>query len=159
MMLDSTGRIWQMGMASMAVLLLSGCSVMDIGGKQTLPLPEAAAMAAPAPGASITMEIRPAGRKPEMVQLQLDNGTTIQQALEKAGLVKRFRRMKIEVMRVTGEQRAKLDAKYDHTKAQVNPLYDYALHPGDHLIVAQDTATTLDDMLESISPLRQAAGL
>ncbi len=128
MMSDSTGRIWQMGMASMAVLLLSGCSVMDIGGKQTLPLPEAAAMAAPGPGASITMEIRPAGRKPEMVQLQLDNGATIQQALEKAGLVKRFRRMKIEVMRVTGEQRAKLDAKYDHTKAQVNPLYDYALH-------------------------------
>jgi protein involved in polysaccharide export with SLBB domain len=105
------------------------------------------------------MEIRPAGRKPEMRQLQLDNGATIQQALEKAGLVKRFRRMNIEVMRVTGEQRAKLDAKYDHTKAQVNPLYDYALHPGDHLIVAQDTATTLDDMLESISPLRQAAGL
>jgi len=28
--------------------------------------------------------------------------------------------------------------KYDHTKAHVNPLYDYAVHPGDHLIVAED---------------------
>ena len=160
MMLDRCSvRCWQIGVASVAVLLLCGCSVMDIGGKQTLPLPEAAAMAAPGPAASITMEIRPAGKKPEMTQLQLDNGTTVQQTLEKAKLIKRFRRMNIEVMRVTGEQRAKLDVKYDHTKARVNPLYDYALHPGDHLIVAQDTSTALDDMLESISPLRQAAGL
>ena len=32
-----------------------------------------------------------------------------------------------------------------------------ALHPGDHLIVAQDTSTALDDMLESLGPLRRAA--
>ena len=160
MMLDSyTDRFWQMGMAAMAALLLSGCAVMNTGGAQSLPVPEAAAMAAPGSTASITMEIRPAGKKPEMTQLQLDNGTTVQQALEKAKLVQRFRRMNVEVMRVAGQQRAKLDVKYDHTKAHVDPLYDYALHPGDHLIVAQDTSTALDDMLESLGPLRRASGL
>ena len=133
-MLDSyTDRFWQMGMAAMAALLLSGCAVMNTGGAQSLPVPEAAATAAPGSTASITMEIRPAGKKPEMTQLQLDNGTTVQQALEKAKLVQRFRRMNGEIMRVAGDQRAKLDVKYDHTKAQVNQLYDYALHPGDQV--------------------------
>ena len=160
MMLDSyTDRFWQMGMAAMAALLLSGCAAVNTGGAQSLPVPEAAATAAPGSTASITMEIRPAGKKPEMTQLQLDNGTTVQQALEKARLIQRFRRMNVEIMRVAGDQRAKLDVKYDHTKAQVNQLYDYALHPGDHLIVAQDTSTALDDMLESLGPLRRASGL
>ena len=60
---------------------------------------------------------------------------------------------------MTGDQRAKLDVKYDHTKAQVNPLYDYALHPGDHVIVQEVTKTAFDDMLESIAdPLRRATG-
>ncbi|NLF73967.1 MAG: hypothetical protein GX575_33585 [Candidatus Anammoximicrobium sp.] len=145
---------WRIGQTLATVLLLSGCSVLDTGSGQNLPLPDAAAIAAPGATASITMEIRPAGKKPQMTQVQLDNGTTIQQALEKANLTKRFRRMNIQLLRVAGEQRAKLDVKYEHTKTQVNPLYDYALHPGDHLIVTQDTATALDDMLESISPLR-----
>jgi len=160
MMLDSyTGRFWQMGMAAMAALLLSGCAVMNTGGTQSLPVPEAAVTAAPGSTASITVEIRPAGKKSEMTQLPLDNETTVQQALEKAKLIQRFRRMNIEVLRVTGQQRAKLDVKYDHAKAHVNPLYDYALYPGDHLIVAQDTSTPLDDMLESLGPLRRAAAL
>ena len=151
-------RFGRIGVASMLVLLLSGCAVMDTATDKGLPLLGEGASAAPGPTTAVTMEIRPVGKKkPEMTQLQLDSGATVQQALEKAKLVKRFRRMNIEVMRVAGQQRAKLDVKYDHTKAQVNPLYDYALYPGDHLIVAEDPSTSLDDMFNSIAgPLPRA---
>ncbi len=152
-------RFGRIGVASTLVLLYSGCTVMDTAADKGLPLPGEAASAAPGPTASITMEIRPVGKKkPEMAQFPLDSGATVQQALEKAKLVKRFRRMNIEVMRVAGQQRAKLDVKYDHTKAQVNPLYDYTLYPGDHLIVAEDPSTALDDMFNSIGPLPRVIG-
>ena len=105
------------------------------------------------------MEIRASGEKPEIKQFQLDSGMTVQQMLEKTKLVKKFRRMDIEVLRVTGDERAKLDVKYDHTEAQVKPEYDYALYPGDHVIVQEVTKTALDDMLESVAdPLRRATG-
>ena len=160
MLLDRySGRIGQIGFASLAVLLLSGCTVMDAGGEKSLPLAGGEAIPAPNSPASVTMEIRPVGKKPELRQVQLDSGATVQQVLEKAKLVKRFRRMNIDVLRVTGEQRAKLDVKYDHTKAHVDPLYDYAVHPGDHLIVAEDPSTALDDMFKSLTnPLRSTSG-
>ncbi len=153
-------QIWRTSVASVMVLLLSGCTVTNPGADKGLPLPDVAAMAPQAgPTAQITMEIHAVGEKPEFGQIQLNNGVTVQQTLEQAKLVKRFRRMNIQVMRPAGDQRAKLDVKYDHTKGSVNPLYDYVLHPGDHLIVAEDPASSLDDMFGSLaSPLRRATG-
>lgn len=157
MVLDWCLRVlWEIRLGSVAVLLLSGCTVMDAGGQKNMPLADGAAATAPTPVATVTMEVRPVGKKPEMAQTQVNRGATVQQVLEQTKLVQRFRRMKIEVLRVAGDQRAKLDVKYDHTKAQVNPLYDYAIYPGDHLIVAEDPATSLDDMLKSLtSPRRE----
>jgi hypothetical protein len=79
--------------------------------------------------------------------------------LEQTRLVKRFRRMDIHVLRPAGDQRAKLDVRYKHSDGQVDPLYDYALHAGDHLVVMENTTTVLDDMLNSVAgPARRAIG-
>jgi hypothetical protein len=146
-----------MAVTSMAILLLSGCAMIDTGDK-SLPLPGSTDVAA-APGPAITMEIRAAGKKPEIKPFQLDNGSTVQQMLEKSKLVKRFRRMDIEILRVAGQQRAKLAVKYDHTEAQVRPEYDYALYPDDHVIVQEVTKTAFDDMFDSVAnPIRRATG-
>jgi len=99
------------------------------------------------------MEIRASGEKPKLEQMTLESGSTVQQTLEKAKLVKKFRRMDISIVRVINDQRAKMDVKYDHKNAHVDPLYDYALHPNDHLIVQEVNRTALDDMLESLGPL------
>lgn len=155
---NDSRRRFQIAIAFVAMLAMSGCAVMDTGGDKPLPLPVGTEpTSTPAP--TITMEIRASGKKPEIKQFQLDGGNTVQQMLEKAKLIKKFRRMDIEVIRLTGDQRAKLDVKYDHTEAQVNPLYDYALYPGDHVIVQEVTKTALDDMFESVAdPLRRATG-
>jgi protein involved in polysaccharide export with SLBB domain len=151
-------RSFQTGIAFVATLVLSGCAMIDTAGDKSSSLPidtQATATAA----TTITMEIRASGKKPEINPFQLDNGSTVQQMLEKAKLVKKFRRMDIEVVRTVGDQRARMDVKYDHTQAQVRPEYDYALHPGDHVIVQEVTKTAFDDMLESVAdPLRRATG-
>lgn len=148
----------QMVLASVALLAWSGCAMMDVGSAPSLALPTDGP-AAPTVGRGVTLEIREAGKKPEIKQFALENGSTVQQLLEKAKLVRTFRRMDIEVLRVAGDQRAKLAVKYDHTQAQVRPEYDYALYPGDHLIVQEVTKTAFDDMIESVGdPLRRATG-
>lgn len=148
----------QLAVASAAMLALSGCAMIDTGGDGSLPVSRDGQIV-PSAGPAISMEIRESGKKPEIKQFPLDDGSTVQQLLEKAKLVRKFRRMDIEVLRTTGDQRAKMTVKYDHTQAQVKPEYDYALHPGDHVIVQEITKTTLDDMLESAAdPLRRATG-
>jgi len=150
-------RSLRIAVGSIAILVLSGCAVIDTG-NEALTLPaNADGTAASAP--AITMEIRASGKKPEIKPFQLEDGITVQQMLEKAKLVKKFRRMDIEILRVAADQRAKLVVKYDHTEAQVRPEYDYALYPGDHVIVQEVTKTAFDDMLESVAdPLRRATG-
>lgn len=139
----------------MAVSVLSGCAALDMGASNSLPVP---ASTDGAPPASITLEIRAAGEKPRIEQVVLDGNTTVQQALEKAQLVKKFRRMDIYIVRVVGDQRAKMDVRYEHARAHVDPLYDYALYPNDHVVVQQVTKTAFDDMLESLGPLGPLTG-
>ncbi len=107
------------------------------------------------PAGSITMEVRPSNRRSEVRQIALTESMHIQEALEQAELTRRFKRMDLHVMRVAGDQRHKLDSKYSHKNGIVNPLYDYSLRPGDHLVVIEDPRNMFDDMLESVGgPLR-----
>ena len=139
-----------------AILTLAGgCTALTINGSGDT-LPEA-----PSPSSeqaslqaqqaqSITVEIRPDRKKVEITSLTLEPGMTVQRSLEKAGVIKRFRKMDIHVMRMAKGERQKLEAKYDHAHDSVNPLYDYAIHPGDHLVIIEDASTALDDMLNAV---------
>jgi hypothetical protein len=155
MLVSCSRRVCLFATIVAATAALSGCSVMESTGSKSLELPgEAAAVpgeAASQTPASITMEVRPAGKKAELGRVPLDGPTTIQQVLQRARLVKRFRRMDICLMRVARAERHKLEVKYDHTEGMVDPLYDYALHPGDHLLVTENTTTMFDEMLGSLT--------
>jgi len=151
--------ITMMGLLS----LVCGCTTVGLSSSATPDLPgESPGAAAQTPQLttpSISMELRPSGKKPQISQLPLAGGMRVQQALEQTGAVKKFRRMDVRLMRNAGNERQKLEVKYDHEEGGVNPLYDYALHPGDHLVVIEDTATILDDMLQSITgPVGRAVG-
>jgi len=151
-------RRTRIALASIAILTMSGCAMIDTNGAPPIPV-AGNGQAASAAGQAITMEIRESGKKPEIKQFPLEQSSTVQQLLEQTRLVKKFRRMDIEVMRTAGDQRAKMTVKYDHTQGMVRPEYDYALHPGDHVIVQEVTKTAFDDMLESVAdPLRRATG-
>jgi hypothetical protein len=123
--------------------------------EQPSELPEQAAAPVGAATASITIEVRPDGKRAEINQIPLNGAPRIQEVLEQTKLVKRFRRMDIVLMRVGGDERHKLDSRYDHSKGWVNPLYDYQLHPGDHLVVTEDTSNVFDDVLGSLTPMKK----
>ena len=147
--------------------LLAGCASLTGSGLGSLLVtekpdpPQLPAQASSASSGSVTMEIRPQGsRKPEIRQVPLQNTVFLQQALEGAGLVKRFRGMKIEVIRMAGDTRQKMEAKYQHAQKRVDPAYDYALHPGDHVIIAEENPSTVAEMMKSVTgPLGAATGI
>lgn len=139
---------------------VSGCTALQTGaslGMQSTSLAEGAAGEAAAQVATISVEVRPAGRRePEMQQFPLNEAMHVQDLLEQTGLSRRFRRMELQVIRPTGGDMARMRVKYSHQTGRVDPLFDYALRPGDHVVVTEDTSTVLDDMLQSLNPLASA---
>jgi hypothetical protein len=101
---------------------------------------------------TIVMEVIPATGSPKRAQLPLEGPLTIQEALMKAGVTREFRRMNIVLHRMLpGGVSHKLDIEYDRRTRRVTDAYDYALRPQDRLVVTQDTSTTFDDMLDSVT--------
>jgi len=47
--------------------------------------------------------------------------------------------------------RHKLDIRYDAKKNHVVSAFDYALHPNDLLVVREESATSLDNMLKKLA--------
>jgi hypothetical protein len=147
-------RLWIMLSVAAAVLSWAGCATIEgTGGGLSKVTGDAAAnpqQPVPPTGA-YTIELRSSLGKPQIRQMPLTGPTLIQQALEQSGAAKRFRRMNIVLLRAAGEERHKLDVKFDRKRGTVNPLYDYAILPGDHLVVTEDNSTPVDDMLGSLS--------
>ena len=150
-------RMWIILSVAATVLSWTGCATIDgtAGGlsKVTGDAAVANAQKPAAPAGTYTIEVRGSFGKPQIRQVPLTGPILIQQALEQSGVAKRFRRMNIVLMRAAGEQRHKLEVKFDRKLGTVNPLYDYALVPGDYLVVTEDNSTALDDMLGSLGPL------
>ena len=82
-----------------------------------------------------------------MLELPMSDPMYVQQVVEQSGAAKKFRRMKIEVMRPIKGQRQKLTSKYAHEKGMVDPGYDYVLYPGDHIVIIRDESWRLHNGL------------
>jgi len=149
-----TRNLFSAAISCLAVVA-SGCSTIGTGETSVSDLPGKGpdawtGLQQPA-GESITTEIRPAGKEPELGNMPLVGIVRIQEALDQIGATKRFRRVNVRLMRDARGARQKLDIKCDQTNGRVEPHYDYVLHPGDHLVVSEDSTTALDDMLQSIT--------
>jgi hypothetical protein len=112
--------------------------------------------AAPAqPTASYQVYFVPHEGQAEQVTRTLSGTMHVQQALEQTGAAKKFRRIEVELVRPLpsgGFHRIACD--YDRANKQVTPEFDYALLPGDRIMVKEDPSTIVDDMLTSaLGPL------
>ncbi len=136
---------------------VSGCSALQLNPSNgDLAMPDLAGDAssqAHAPVGTIKLEIRAAGRSPEVRELPIREGMFIDDALTDSGLKRRFRRMELSLLRNNEHGLANMDSRYAHKMGKVHPRFDYALHAGDHLVVTEDTSTMLHDMLNSLSPI------
>ncbi|MEX2027729.1 MAG: hypothetical protein WEH44_10510 [Pirellulaceae bacterium] len=92
----------------------------------------------------------PTDGKPEQLQRTLSGSVHVQQALEQTGATKKFRRIHVELVRpLPSGQFHRIQCEYDLATKQVTPEFDYALLPGDRLVVKEDPSNMFDDMLNS----------
>ena len=86
------------------------------------------------------------------VRVPVKPGMVVQNVLEDSGALDRFSRMSIKLKRrVDGQQGyLPLTAVYDHGRKTVRPESNYAIRPGDFLIVTEDPTTSTDEMVQQL---------
>ena len=134
--------------AALAMASAGGCSAVGSKGLGLFGSSEPPAAAEPTSTYQILFV--PHEGKAEQVTRTLSGTMHIQQALEQAGAHKKFRRIEVELVRPLpqgGFHRIPCD--YDRANKQITPEFDYALLPGDRIVVKEDPSTIIDDMLTS----------
>src|SRR5262245_38315954 len=133
-----------------------GCSMFK---EQASPKLSAEVKPGPAPdappAAKYVVEIRPEKGKPQSVEKTLADQTYIQTALDQTGAGKKFDRANIEVFRpLPNGGWHKMNLELDKDTHRVPPEYDYAVLPGDRIVVIEDPTTIIDDITErALKPL------
>jgi hypothetical protein len=150
----------RLGICGCVLLLagvLPGCAGLHDAGKgnmawltgesekpeQTAPAEEAA------PGPSYTVEIRRHRRKPEAAKFEHRPGMFLQDAVVQSGAAAKFPQMTLYIMRTPsqGGPAQRMTSVYDSTQKRVAWESDYAIYPGDHVVITEDTSSRFDDMV------------
>lgn len=147
-----------MGLATTAVTtrqrllsVLAGCLCSVAGGCgsltmfQSVEMPEATA---PSQG-TVHVEVRESGKEPKMAEMPLTGDMFVQQAVDFSRARRKFRRMHVTILRTTPDGRPhRMECQYELAKRRVSPEFDYALFPGDRVIISEDTSNIFDDILD-----------
>ena len=139
---------------AIAVLASSqtGCSLLQPGKTSA-----AAAQPDAVPVATYRVKIIGKG-SPKEITGQLDRSKTVQTVLEETGAVDMFTRMEIVVGRKSESQEAnggmgyyRLESDFDPESRNVVLAQDYAIHPGDVIVITKDSTTALDSVMSKFS--------
>jgi hypothetical protein len=149
------GRLTVLGLTAILSGLV-GCSMFKEKAtpKLTAEVTKGAPPDAPPP-AKFVVEIRPEKGKPQAVEKTLADQTFMQTALDQTGALKKFKRATIQVYRpLPSGGWHKMDLEMDRESHRIPPEFDYAVLPGDRIIVTEDSSTFLDDMTQrALEPL------
>lgn len=135
---------------------LVGCSAFQ---EQVSPKLSAEVTPGPAPGgpaaAKYVVEIRPESGKAKSVEKALTEPIHVQSAIEQTGAAKRFARADIALFRpLPSGGWHKMELEFDRETHSVPPEFDYAVLPGDRIVVTEDPATVFDDVMQrALKPL------
>lgn len=144
------------GVAVAAMIAAScGCSLFQEKLSPSLKAQVAAGEGPAAVDAKYVVEIHPHDGKPTMTELPLTDQLHVQEALEKAGAAKKFRRMHVRMIRpLPSGGWHKMELEFDRANRRIPPEYDYLILPGDRLMVIEDTSNTFTDLLDNtLKPL------
>ena len=85
-------------------------------------------------------------------------GMTIQDALVDSGLIDRYPQMDILLKRRSADpnKAIPMPATYDRKTRSVKPETNYALHPGDYLIIEKDNTSMIEEL---VNPILEPLGL
>lgn len=104
----------------------------------------------------ITLEVRPENGSPRAIEVSLDEVRHAQSAYERSREIKKFRRTEVEIYRPTARgDRLRLTSKVDPKTKRVTNETDYAIHPGDYVVVNEVPFNMWDELIEyAPGPLR-----
>lgn len=126
-------------------LFCSGCSTMTSMTDQTLPVETVSA------NGSYSVEMHPTIGAPKQYKGSLTGNTTVSEALEKSGAIKKFRSMDVEILRVVeheGRSRGlRMPVEYETRSRGPAAHQDYALLDGDRVVVKPRNSGSLLKML------------
>ena len=126
----------------MAVALVAGCqSIATFPGQQT--------GSAAATGEGLVVQVRPASGKPRNREISVTEGMRLQEVVD--AVKTNFRNKVVYIVRTspkTGE-RHKLEASFESNR-RISLHTDYAIQPGDRVVISQDTATSFDRVMKSM---------
>ena len=110
---------------------------------------------AQAPSGRYSVEIRSERGKPQSVEKEMTEPLHVQTALEQTGAAKKFPRAFIELYRpLPNGGWHKMELEFDRENHRVPPEFDYAVLPGDRIVVIEDSTNILDDfMARALKPL------
>ncbi len=137
---------------------LSGCAMFSSPGNSMLSRSQGEKNDQPADNGmatsdqTVVVELHREGGLAGRLRVPVKPGMVVQDALEGSGVMDRFDRMTIKVRRFVKEQQSylPLTAVYDHDRDEVRPESNYAIQPGDILIVTEDTSSSSQDMLQQL---------
>jgi hypothetical protein len=102
-----------------------------------------------APAGKYIVELRDAGGKSSSSEFNLTGPICTHDALQQAGAVKKFGRIKVELVRpLPSGGWHWIPIEYDRTIRRVPAECDYAILPGDRVIVTEDTGNMFTDMVD-----------
>ncbi|QDV27859.1 hypothetical protein Q31a_62520 [Aureliella helgolandensis] len=98
----------------------------------------------------VVLEVRDDGRHLESIPLPVDRALFVEDIVQEASLHKRFGHLAISIMRPMGEGQppTRLDARTDDDGKVTSLGQNYALQPGDHLVVNVDQRTSLERFVD-----------
>ncbi|MFO0913356.1 MAG: hypothetical protein U0795_10390 [Pirellulales bacterium] len=105
---------------------------------------------AASPPPSIVVEMNPLVGKPRQTTIILEEGMTVQTALEKSKASRRYANMELVLVRQSDQNGGaphRMGARWNPQKRQVSIDTDYSLSPGDVLIVNQQAAESLGEKM------------
>lgn len=108
------------------------------------------APAAAAPAGKYIVEFRDADGRGNATEFNIEGPLNAHDALQTAKATKKFSRITVELVRpLPNGTWHRLPIEYDRSIRRVPAECDYAILPGDRLIVTEDTGNILTDMLNS----------
>lgn len=135
--------------ASIAILTISsGCSMLPMAQDKSLPT------MVDQKEASGFYEVQMKGKLGRISTARgaIDGPITVQTVLERSGAIEKFRAMEITLLRVVKDsgRGLKLPVEYEASKDAVRPEQDYAIHPGDQIMIEAKTGSAIDKIVDSV---------
>jgi hypothetical protein len=148
--------------AGLFILASSGCislnPALDLaalsGTEVGAPIvPPPGPLGATAPARQVVVQLRPMEGGQEMVSVKMEGDESVESVLIKSKATTRFHRMKVSLFRPGRHgpmANEPLRVEFDSAARRVPAQYDYALQPGDKLLVVEMKGSAFEDLMSSV---------